>query len=356
MVKLGSYDHSGKKGDLKAQIISLIVISLLLITIWQMLDLALLTFVFTFILYIIVNKLQNKFEKISMRKLPALLILALVYMILTAILALVSINLIPRITLQFTEMSNYILRFDFNRFNEALDPRVSALISNIDVASHVADMGLMVSHAAVRAGQFSVYLFISLILSFFLILEKEKIKEFGERLESSKISFIYNYFMDFGGTFAKTFGKVMKVQVIISTFNMIICSVTFYIMGFPNIAGIAVMLFFLGLIPVAGTLISMIPLCTIAFMIGGISKVVQVIIVMIIINAIEAYILNPKLMAYKVRLPVCFVFIILLVGEHYLGVWGLLIGVPIFIFLMTVLDVNYEMERKKRRRKVKMGR
>ena len=347
---MGSSDNFNRKGsDLKAQIISLIVLSLLLITFWQMLDLALLTFVFTFFLYIIVNKLQNQFNKISTHRLPAVLILTLVYIILTAILASVSLNLIPRITQQFTEMSYYIVRFDFYRFDEALDPRISALISNIDIARYVADMGVMVSQAAVRVGQFSIYLFISLVLSFFLILEKEKIKEFGIRLESSKISFIYKYFMDFGGTFARTFGKVMKVQVMISTCNMVLCSVTFYIMGFPNITGIAVMLFFVGLIPVAGTLISMVPLCAIAFTIGGITKVIQVIIVMIIINAFEAYILNPKLMAYKVRLPVCFVFIILLVGQHYMGVWGLLIGVPIFIFLMTALDVNYEMEKKKRR-------
>jgi predicted PurR-regulated permease PerM len=318
-----------------------------------MLDLALLTFVFTFILYVIVDKLQNQFRKISTHRLPALLILALVYMILTAILASVSLNLIPKITQQFTEISNYILIFDFNRFDAALDPRLSALISNVDIARYVADMGVMASQVAVRAGQFSIYLFISLILSFFLILEKEKIKEFGVRLESSKISFIYKYFMGFGGTFARTFGKVMKVQVMISTLNMVICSVTFYIMGFPNIGGIAVMLFFLGLIPVAGTLISLIPLCTIAFAFGGLTKVIQVIIVMIIINALEAYVLNPKLMAYKVRLPVCFVFIILLVGEHYLGVWGLLIGVPIFIFLMTILDVNYETEQKQRRKRVR---
>jgi predicted PurR-regulated permease PerM len=46
-------------------------------------------------------------------------------------------------------------------------------------------------------------------------------------------------------------------------------------------------------------------------------------------------------MANRTRLPVSFVFIVLLVGEKYLGVWGLLIGVPIFIFLMTVFGVSY---------------
>ncbi len=60
-----------------------------------------------------------------------------------------------------------------------------------------------------------------------------------------------------------------------------------------------------------------------------------------IVHAVETYILNPKLMSNRTKLPVCFVFIILLVGEHYLGVWGLLIGVPIFMFLMDILGVKF---------------
>jgi predicted PurR-regulated permease PerM len=35
------------------------------------------------------------------------------------------------------------------------------------------------------------------------------------------------------------------------------------------------------------------------------------------------------------------VFIILLVAEHYMNVWGLLIGVPLFIFLLNIFEVDY---------------
>lgn len=31
---------------------------------------------------------------------------------------------------------------------------------------------------------------------------------------------------------------------------------------------------------------------------------------------------------------------ILIFSEHFLGIWGLIIGIPIFIFLLDVLDVN----------------
>ena len=75
----------------------------------------------------------------------------------------------------------------------------------------------------------------------------------------------------------------------------------------------------------------------------------------VVSERLEAYVLNPKFMSNKTELPVCFVFIILLVSEHYLGVWGLLIGVPLFIFLMNALDVNFQEEKKKTKYNTKNG-
>ena len=335
---------------MKGQVISIIVLTVMLITFWNMLDLALLTFIITFILYNIVNRLQKSFKRISKKHgLPAVLVLALVYLAFVALLILLIINLAPKTVQQITDLSSYIMDFDFDKFLSELDPTIAILISNIDVKSYLGAMGAMISSAAARVGQFSLNFFFALVLSFLLTTEKEKIKDFGVKLESSRISFIYKYFMDFGGVFTRTFGNVMKVQITIAFFNSVISTIVLFFMGFPSVIGLGVMIFCLGLIPVAGVIISLIPLCIIAFTIGGLIKAVEVIIMIIVIHAIEAYILNPKLMANKVRLPVCFVFIILLVAEHYLKVWGLLIGVPVFIFLMAVLDVDYAVGKKEKK-------
>jgi predicted PurR-regulated permease PerM len=113
-------------------------------------------------------------------------------------------------------------------------------------------------------------------------------------------------------------------------------------MGFPQALGLGFMIFILGLIPVAGVLISLIPLCIIAFNIGGFVKIIEVIVMIVVLHSLESYILNPKLMSSKTKLPVFLVFIILLFSEHYLGVWGLLFGIPLFIFLLDVLDINIQ--------------
>lgn len=76
--------------------------------------------------------------------------------------------------------------------------------------------------------------------------------------------------------------------------------------------------------------------------------VVEVLVLILLLHAVEAYVLNPKLMASKTRLPVPVVFIVLLVAEHYLHVWGLIIGVPLCIFVMHICNIEYSVKEKDR--------
>jgi len=59
-----------------------------------------------------------------------------------------------------------------------------------------------------------------------------------------------------------------------------------------------------------------------------------------IFYAIEAYFLNPKLMSAKTDLPIFYTFMVILFSEHFLGVWGLIIGIPLFMFLLDILGVT----------------
>ena len=327
---------------IKERIISWVVMALMFITIiWYMLDISLLTFIITFVFYHLVELIQGKRKGLNSVHLPDGFILSLLYSIFILILVFASIVLAPKLAAFFTDLANSLMNFNVDVVKASIDPRLADLLGNIDFNKYIADAGAMLASGVTTVGGFGVNLFFSLILSFLILLEKNKIKKFGERLADSRISFMYDYWISFGSNFVSTFGKVMKVQVTIALINSIISMIILTVLGFPQIMGLGVMIFLLGLIPVAGMIISLIPLSIIAFNVGGINKVIAVIIMIILIHTLEAYVLNPKLMSNQTELPVCFVFIILLVGEHYLGVWGLLIGVPIFIFLLNALEVDY---------------
>ncbi|NRE04462.1 hypothetical protein DBN73_17895, partial [Enterococcus faecalis] len=45
-------------------------------------------------------------------------------------------------------------------------------------------------------------------------------------------------------------------------------------------------------------------------------------------------VLNPKFMSSKTELPIFYTFVILLVSERLFGVWGLIVGIPVFTTAM----------------------
>ena len=78
----------------------------------------------------------------------------------------------------------------------------------------------------------------------------------------------------------------------------------------------------------------------VAYSVGGLRDVIYILIMICVIHALEAYVLNPKFMSSKTELPIFYTFIVLLVAEHFFGTWGLIVGVPIFTFLLDILGVK----------------
>ncbi|EDN7501406.1 AI-2E family transporter, partial [Listeria monocytogenes] len=197
-------------------------------------------------------------------------------------------------------------------------------------------------------GSVGLSFFLALILSLFFSLEKERVTSFTGQFMTSKVGFIFKEAAFFGKKFVSTFGVVLEAQLMIALVNTFITTIALYLMDFPQLLSLSIMVFVLGLIPVAGVIISCIPLVLIAYSVGGFQDVVYILITVVIVHAIETYILNPKLMSSKTNLPVFYTFIILIFSETFFGVWGLIVGIPVFVFLLDILEVRNAEDLKKR--------
>lgn len=133
---------------------------------------------------------------------------------------------------------------------------------------------------------------------------------------------------------------MLEVQLMIAVINTVLTIAGLWIMGFPYLFALTIMVFMLSLVPVAGVVVSFIPIAIIGYQIGGNTTVIWVIVLVLVIHALETYFLNPRLYANKTNLPMFYSFFILILSEHYMGIWGLLIGIPIFMFMLDVLKVE----------------
>jgi HAE1 family hydrophobic/amphiphilic exporter-1 len=116
-------------------------------------------------------------------------------------------------------------------------------------------------------------------------------------------------------------GKV-DVQIVMDQSDYINKSINSTAKTLVEGAILAVLIILLFLRNIRSTLIIgiSIPLSIIAFKIGGIVKVIEVLVMIAVLHALESYVLNPKLMSMKTKLPVFLTFIILLIGEHLMGI------------------------------------
>ena len=327
--------------DTKGRIIAFVVIGIVLVTIWFMLDIAIVTFILTFVFYHLHKYAMRGLAKTPLKFLPAGIVLLLIYLgVIVLFIAFLQVN-IPLIMRQLGDIATAFVSFDLQKFVTEIDPNLKFLAEQLDMNEYIWRVGQAILGGLAGLGQIALNFLISLVLSFLFVLEREKIMMIGDSVKDSRIAYVYRYFLMFAGSFCYTFGKVMKVQVIIAAINCAISTTYLAITEFPYVMVLSIMIFLLGLIPVAGVFISLVPLTIIAFTTGGIGKVVEILIVIAVIHVIEAYFLNPKLMSRRTSLPVSLVFVVLIISEKYLGPWGMLIGVPFFVFVLNVLNIDY---------------
>lgn len=185
--------------------------------------------------------------------------------------------------------------------------------------------------------------FIGIILSYVYIIDRTSVSGFLGSMKSGSFGFIYREFAYIGEKLANGFGKIFKAQAIIALVNailtilgLIIIGYSFGFDGFPYIFTLALIVFIFGFIPVFGMFLSGLPVILIGYGLGGFNMVIAIIVMISVIHAIEAYILNPKIVSSYLHFPIFITFISLLIAEHYLGFVGLLIGVPILSVILSL--------------------
>lgn len=189
-------------------------------------------------------------------------------------------------------------------------------------------------------GSVGVTIVLSFILSFFYTVDIDQLDSFSHLFLRSRIGWFFKDLWYFARKFVNTFGVVMEAQLFIATVNTVITTITLAFMKMPNLASLAIMVFLLSLIPVAGAIISCIPLSLVAYSVGGIQDVIYILLLIIAIHALETYVLNPQFMSSRTQLPIFFTFVILLVADWLFGTWGLIVGIPVFTFLLDILGVK----------------
>ncbi|MBO0475688.1 AI-2E family transporter [Vagococcus sp. DIV0080] len=326
-----------KENDSLRRTLVLISVCIILYLIRNILSLILLTFILT---YLIVRGVEVIYRY---TKIPKKIIVVAVYSLILIFLYFAITVYVPKMFTSSIKTIEEVFAF-YQKMNT--DNRMFEwIMENInfnDIKTQLTTGAKVIFSTLTSIGSMGLTFFLSFLLSFFFNIEKEWVTDFGKAFYNSKIGVFSKDVGYLGKKFVNTFGVVIEAQFIIALVNTGLTTIGLFLLHFPQeqLLILALMIFLLSLIPVAGVIISCIPLSLIAYTIGGIQNVIYVLVMIMVIHAIESYILNPKLMSSKTDLPVFYVFIILMFSEKFFGIWGLIIGIPVFVFLLDLLEVK----------------
>ena len=327
------------KSQVFKRFITLLIVFIFLYAMKGMLSLMLLVFVFTYLIdsvsKFLIKKLDDKI-RINYK-----VMIITVSVVVTTMIFIIIIDFLPLVIHEFRQVVRQVNEiYSYPKDNAVInliEEKVNQIYGTIFSTEGINYIVQSISNI----GKIGINIIIALILSIFFLLEKDKIIQFTSKFRQSKISGICSELEFFWSKFISSFGKVIEVQIVIATINGMLSIIGLWIIGFPHLLGFGMMVMLLGLIPVAGVIISLVPLSIVAFNNGGLVQVVYVLIMIALLHAFEAYILNPKLMSSKTKLPIFYTLSILIVSEHIAGVLGLIVGIPVFMFILDIIEVPY---------------
>lgn len=212
------------------------------------------------------------------------------------------------------------------------------------------NMGEKAINSIRDAGVILTKFLIALLLSYLFIIDRKKIEGFLGQIRNGNFQFLYDEWSIVAKKMGDGFGMILKAQSIIAVVNAVLTTIGLLIISFvhggqpfPFIFTLSLIVFICGFIPVFGTFFSGVPIIILGYSYGtptgdGFVVVIACMIMIAVVHAVEAYYLNPKIVSSYVHFPIFITLIILLIAEHFFGLIGLLIGVPLTWILIGLIE------------------
>jgi len=130
---------------------------------------------------------------------------------------------------------------------------------------------------------------------------------------------------------------VVRGQLLICAVNGVLSAIGFWMFDLKYWPILAIVAAVMSIIPIFGSILSSIP----AVLIGltqDFWTALWVLLWIIGIHQVEANLLNPKIIGVAAKIHPVLVVLALIVGEHFFGLWGALLGVPVLSLLQSIFN------------------
>lgn len=188
----------------------------------------------------------------------------------------------------------------------------------------------------------AVNFFVSLVFSFYVLVQKEKLANQAERLIKAYTKpHVYEWCLKVAGLLYKNFSHFITGQCTEAVILGTMFTVVMAVFKFPFAIMVGVLIAFTALIPVIGAFIG----CFIGvflILVDSPTKVVGFLILFFVLQQLEGNLIYPQVVGNSVGLPSIWVLVAVTIGGSLMGVVGMLIFIPLLstVYILIREDVN----------------
>lgn len=318
-----------------------------------------------YLLYVPCQKFENIFLKSKskfIKRNARTLSIATVYLIAVLILIILINVILPFVWESVIDFINNIQNYytmAIDRYNSLPDSsflksdvvnETIANVQHIDIKQYF-QFDTIVSYAmkAVNAVTGIVNIFVALIVSVYVLSERTKILRFFKRLaeaifKENTYKNIDKYYNHSNEIFFKFIASQFMDAIIVG----ILVTIAMSIMGikYAPLLGFFIGLF--NIIPYVGAIIAVSVSALITLITGGLTQAIWMLIVVVILQQIDANIINPKIVGQSLEVSPLLVLLAVTVGGAYFGMLGIFLAVPVAAIIKIITEdyVNYKLAKK----------
>jgi len=222
-------------------------------------------------------------------------------------------------------------------------------ISQIDFAKYLSMesiTGYIKGVISVASGIFDI--FVTIVISIYVLRERNNIMTFLRKVTSTL--FKENTYEAISKYFKRTNGiffNFISGQLIDAVIVGVVTTIAMTLMGVKYAALLGFLIGLFNMIPFFGAIIAVAIAIFITVCTGGVGQAIWLAIVVIILQQIDANIINPKIIGDKLKIsPILVIFSVTFAGAYF-GVLGMFLAVPIAAMLKILVNdyLDYKEEK-----------
>lgn len=208
-------------------------------------------------------------------------------------------------------------------------------------------VGYVISALNIVTSLFDI--FVSIVVSIYVLSERDEILKFLKKCANAMFKEkTYKNMDKYFNNSNQIFFKFIASQFLDAVVVGVLVTIAMSIMGikYAPLLGFFIGLF--NMIPYVGAIIAVAISAVITLITGGISQAIWMIIVVIILQQIDANIINPNIIGQSLKVSPLLVIFAITVGGAYFGMLGMFLAVPAIAIVKILIEDYIDLKLKKK--------